>query len=79
MNKRTLARQAAAAASGLMPLDYMLQQMRDETLEPKERMYAASQAAPYLHARLQSIDTRVSGDIRVEIVKFSDADSRKAA
>lgn len=77
-NKRTVARQSAAAESGLMPLDYMLAQLRNEELDVKERMYAATQAAPYLHARLTSVDAKVSGDLRVEVIRFSD-ENRKAA
>ncbi len=70
-NKSTAARKAALAASGKTPLDFMLQRLNDSELDPKERMQAAVSAAPYLHARLTAVDAHVSGDLRVEIVRFS--------
>jgi hypothetical protein len=46
---------AAIRASGPTPLDYMLQLMRDESLEPAKRLDAAKAAAPYVHPRLASV------------------------
>jgi hypothetical protein len=44
-----------AAASGLLPLDYLLSIMRDD-LQPQEaRIDAAKAAAPYVHAKLQAV------------------------
>jgi hypothetical protein len=43
------------AATGLTPLDYMLQVMRDESIEPAKRLDAAKAAAPYVHPRLASV------------------------
>lgn len=65
------AQREAIAASGLMPLDYMLAILRDETAESSRRDWAADKAAPYLHPKLQS--TTVKGDgpdgiIRVRVV-----------
>jgi len=72
-NKRTAERQAAFAASGeATPLDFMLQRMRDESLDGRERMQAAAAAAPYLHPRLASVEAHVSGDLIVKIVHFAD-------
>ena len=51
-NKATVARQAAIAASGLTPLDYMLKVMRDETETFERRFAAACVAAPYVHPKL---------------------------
>ncbi len=61
-NKKTAELVAAIAASGLTPLEYMLSVMRDESLDPKERMVAAQGAAPYTHSKLASltVDARVS-------------------
>lgn len=56
LNKKTAEKIAAVEASGLMPLDYMLSLLRDDTLPPEERFKAAKEAAPYLHPRLASID-----------------------
>ena len=51
-NKRTLAGDAAKA--GKLPLDYMLQVMRDESVDNLRRDDMARAAAPYLHARRAS-------------------------
>lgn len=59
-NKRTVAQAEAVAASGLTPLDFMLSVLRDEQRTREERMDAAKNAAPYCHARLQSIEADVS-------------------
>lgn len=79
-NKRTAETQKAIEESGLTPLQYMLRVMRDEAEEPRVRLNAAVSAAPYVHAKLSSVE--VSGKdgaelfagIRVEFVK-SDAAS----
>ncbi len=46
---------AQIRASGITPLDYMLQVMRDEDVEPAKRLDAAKAAAPYVHPRLASL------------------------
>ena len=51
-NKKVKSIVVKAAASGLMPVDYMLQVMRDEALEHNVRMDAAKNVAPYLTAKL---------------------------
>ena len=50
-NKATAERQAAIAASGEAPLDYMIRVMRDETAPVKRR----DEIAPYVHPRLAAI------------------------
>lgn len=45
-----------AAEGGLMPLDYMLGIMRDELQPQSDRMDAAKAAAPYLHAKLATVE-----------------------
>jgi hypothetical protein len=42
--------------SGLTPLDYMLQVLRDPEASPADRKWAAEKAAPYLHPRLQTVE-----------------------
>jgi len=54
-NKRTAALQAAVESTGITPLEYMLQVMRDSS-DPKERLNAAVSAAPYVHAKLSSVE-----------------------
>jgi hypothetical protein len=50
----------AAFSEGLMPLEYMLQVMRNEAADEARRIDAAKAAAPYVHARLNS--TELKGD-----------------
>jgi hypothetical protein len=53
-NRRTAEMRAEMAATGELPLDYMLRVMRDETADPVRRDAMAKAAAPYLHLQLQS-------------------------
>jgi hypothetical protein len=46
-NKATAARQAAIAASGEAPLDYMIRVMRDESAPAERRDEMAKAPAPY--------------------------------
>jgi hypothetical protein len=55
-NRATEAARAAAAATGILPLDHMLSVMRDLTADPKRRDAMAIAAAPYLHSRLSPIE-----------------------
>ena len=50
-NHRTQESVEKAEMGGIMPLDYMLMVMRDETKDPLLRADMAKSAAPYLHAR----------------------------
>lgn len=54
--KKTAERLAAIEASGLTPLDFLLQTMRDEKLERMVRMDAAKSAAPYVHPKLANVE-----------------------
>jgi len=56
VNKATAAKAAEVAASGLTPLDYMLQAMRDEAVDPVRRDDMAKAAAPYVHPKLAAIE-----------------------
>lgn len=64
-NKATVERQQEVAASGLTPLDYLLSVMRSDAEEPARRIDAAKAAAPYVHARLNSVDANINGDLNV--------------
>lgn len=72
IRKATAAAQAKAAETGILPLDFMLGRMRDEQAPIADRMDMAKAAAPYLHAKLSSIEASVTGEIdvvtRVELV-----------
>jgi hypothetical protein len=59
-NRATEEARAAAAATGVLPLDYMLSVMRDNAADSKRRDAMAMAAAPYLHPRLTAIDARLS-------------------
>ena len=60
VNKATAKRKAEIAAAGLMPLDFFLQTLRDESKPYADRFAAANSAAPYLHPRLAN--TTLKGD-----------------
>lgn len=49
---------AVAKAGGIAPLDYMLGVLNDPNQPDQVRMEAAKAAAPYCHARLQTIDQK---------------------
>jgi hypothetical protein len=72
-NKAAAAKAAAVAASGLTPLDFMLQVMRDEKAETALRLDAGKAAAQYVHPKLQPVDGKsgsaeIQARIRVEFV-----------
>ncbi len=56
----------AVKASGLTPLEYMLMVMRDDAGEPRDRLSAAVAAAPYVHAKLSSIELMGNGGGPIE-------------
>ena len=69
-NKATAAREAAIAASGKTPLDFMLSVLRDEDASIKERMWAAVAAAPYCHAKPRPVAANAAGVV-VEVVHIT--------
>lgn len=70
-NKKTAGKVAAIEASGVTPLDFMLNLMRDASSEMDLRFDAAKAAAPYVHARLSSIDANIdlNGQLVIQINK----------
>ena len=54
-NKVTARRERQIAETGLTPLGYMLQVLRDEKADDGDRKWAAGNAAPYVHPRIQPI------------------------
>ena len=44
-----------AIEGGQLPLDYMLEIMRDQSLDTRLRIDAAKAAAPYVHQKLSAI------------------------
>lgn len=65
-NKASAAREAAIAASGLTPLQYMLALMRDETQPVAVRLEMAKAAAPYVHPRLAAVAHTGEADVPTE-------------
>jgi hypothetical protein len=63
-NKKTAAKLKAVEESGLTPLDFMLNVMRDEDKELGPRLDAAKNAAQYVHPKLQPVDGK-SGSAEV--------------
>jgi hypothetical protein len=57
-NRATEEARAAAKATGILPLDYMLMVMRDPKADHKRRDAMAAAAAPYLHAKLCSVEPK---------------------
>jgi len=70
-NKKTAAMQAEIKAAGLDPLTYMLKVMRDVKDTPERRLDAAKAAAPYVHARLASVE--IQGDMDLTVTSHEDA------
>lgn len=62
-----------ALEAGISPLDYMLKVMRNTNADPKRRDDMAKAAAPFVHAKLASVEH--SGTIgSYDLTKISDAD-----
>ena len=49
-----------AIEGGQLPLDYMLEIMRDQSLDPRLRIDAAKAAAPYVHQKLSAVAVEVT-------------------
>lgn len=68
VNKTTAAKIAEIAASGLTPLDFMMNVMRDEARDFDQRFEAAKAAAPYSHAKLSAVDASLEANATMQIV-----------
>lgn len=60
-NKKTAEQVEAIAASGLTPLEFLLSVMRDDKAPIERRLDAAGKAAPFVHAKLSSIEAKIDG------------------
>lgn len=60
-NRKTAAKVATIEASGLTPLDYMLSVLRDGEQPSPIRLDAARSCAPYVHAKLSSVEVKGDG------------------
>jgi len=63
LNKASKAAREMAEATGITPLEFMLQVMRDEEAPRTERLDMAKAAAPYVHARLSAVEAKVEADV----------------
>mgnify|MGYP001607522094 CR=1 FL=1 len=57
-NKTTAEQQAEIAASGLTPLEHMMNVLRDPNTPPARRDDMAKAAAPYVHPRLSQVESK---------------------
>jgi hypothetical protein len=63
-NKSNEEARRLAAETGETPLAYMLRIMRDDNTEPQRRDDMAKAAAPYVHAKLASVEHSGKIDLR---------------
>lgn len=76
-NKATQEQRDKIAESGLTPLDYMLNLLRDDATPTDRRDWAAEKAAPYVHARLASIEAKHDvTDALADLLKAVDGRTR---
>ena len=61
-NKATATKEAYYAKQGILPLDFMLKTLRDDTQPHEERMKAAINAAPYVHPKLATVQHKGDED-----------------
>ena len=54
---------AAALADGISPVEFMLNMMRDDAADPKERAWAAEKSAPYVHPRPAPVARTIEIDL----------------
>lgn len=71
VTKKTREVAMKAKEKGLTPLEYMLDVLRDNDADPKDRMWAAEKAAPYVHPRLANVAHTGDdgGPLQVQIIK----------
>ncbi len=70
INRATQKAREMAEAGGIMPLQFMLQVMRDPAAERAERLDMAKAAAPYVHPRLTSVEAKVEGDLALQVTRI---------
>jgi len=70
-NKRTIEQAEAIIASGMTPLEYLTSVYQDPNADEAKRIDAAKAAAPYIHAKLNSVELKGDPDspLRLEEVR----------
>lgn len=74
INRATAAARKMVEETGVTPLEFMLQVMRDANATRAERLDMAKAAAPYVHARLSAVEAKVEVTEQVEEVRWSIVD-----
>ena len=67
-NRASAEREAEIAATGMTPLEYLTSIYRDVGADEAKRLDAAKAAAPYVHAKLSSIDATIGVDETIDEV-----------
>lgn len=62
-NAKTAEAVKATEDTGITPLEYLLAEMRDPLKDDATRRDCAKAAAPYVHARLTTVEAKVEGDM----------------
>jgi len=68
-NKASAHREALIAKEGVTPLQYLLADMRDESLNRADRRTAAIAAAPYVHPRLSNVEAQLNGELKITAIE----------
>jgi hypothetical protein len=66
---KTAAINRAMVLEGLMPIDFMLALLRNEDAPLDDRKWAANAAAPYVHAKLSSVEMKAEVEATVREIE----------
>lgn len=66
---KTAAINRAMVKDGLMPIDFMLALLRNEDAPLDDRKWAANAAAPYVHAKLSSVEAKIEGKVQISQIQ----------
>lgn len=72
-NGTSAAREAEIKASGLTPLDFMLDVLRDGSQSMENRCWAAEKAAPYVHPKLANVEAKLTHEVGDSVRALMDA------
>jgi len=72
---KTRALTLARVPNGIMPIEFMLDVLRNEDAPMEERKWAANAAAPYVHPRLSAVEAKVDVDAKVTEIRRTIVDN----
>jgi hypothetical protein len=78
-NQRTRKLQAEIVRDGVTPLDYMLKVLRSPKETQERKQWAAQTAAPFLHPRLQVVDSRTVVEVKTAQLSADELRARARA